>query len=789
MDSGRIIIMTCGTSILDKNAGKEWPTSSKTEEFCSESFEVYPDDFSLSVAAEADELLEDNYKEERDSSKNKLFERPLACSLHIRNLNHRDRECKQFVSWPDPFPAEVSSLLLGYFEYGKECQLKPKVPLEKRDKDFLYLLHSDTSDGKKAAQFLMLLFKKTPFSDFVDFKELIKLDGINPMDVDAFSTNGIASLADAILKIHNDHRDREIVMDITGGFKGVLAPAETLAQCLPGITVRYLFEFSPSHVNIPELPISLDLLGYFEHRGALRALDSASPDQGEALRGSLPETLKGLYEPSKDSYIKHPIGKKLTELIDKMKQDQTLPSPYGSARNFASLIDDSQMSSYFRGLVLKRQYHWYGDVIPETVPHDRGHAQRLLEMAFQLLMPLKQANPAFFNETLPPWAVMVLLCSLWMHDVGHAGGKIKPDWLGREININRYPAIVRDLHHYLGYERILANKDDEFFPPEIEGMSMPSFEGQTLNRCVAISYLYHRKKIAWDGNTDLGKASPYWSWLGQAHKKPLQDYFSEWTDNRLSIMKRVISLQRLVDAFDVVNERVGALELRAHKTHRLEEDIEAEWSDFTAFEEQIKNEPYFFPESEWGDIKKKMMEYWEKDTSSSALSENFRGLSKKQLDEKDKLLSKIEPSLAAFLKHAIEKDNAILQHYLAHVYHLLFKPIQMAHYAKHAAVESTVILPDKFKQWKNKWGEDADSENNIARFQVILTYGPETKVNGIEDWMKEYVKPLLEDEMKKEFTPQVLVCLQEMRMSFSSLVARMPNQDPKEDWEEPIQLV
>ena len=183
-----------------------------------------------------------------------------------------------------------------------------------------------------------------------------------------------------------------------------------------------------------------------------------------------------------------------------------------------------------------------------------------------------------------------------------------------------------------------------------------------------------------------------------------------------------------------------------------------------------------------------MMAYWGNPNSGSDISKNFRGLSKKELDEKDILLSDIEPSLANFLEGAVKKDNAILQHYLTHIYHLLFKPIQMAHYAKHAAVESTVILPEKFKQWKNKWGKDAYPEDNIARFQVILTYGPETKVNAIEDWMKEYVKPLLKGEMKKEFTPQVLVCLQEMRMSFSNLVARMPNQDPNEDWEEHIRI-
>ena len=798
MSKQRIIIITCGTSLFETKEGNinsicsfnpppDYPMNCMIKWFNSEIGQTGD------IEIPAQRFFDRNsHCKGYDENKKLLLGMPLACSLHIRQENQEKGNA--FEQMSDPFPAEVSSILVDYFCYKDNCNIEPKNnPTNNGTGDILYLLYSDTRKGEAAALWIKHLFEKKPFNKFFKVEEPKKLEGINPIDVTAFSQTGLASLAKEIFSIQKKHEDKQIILDITGGFKGVLAPAEALAHCLPGVTVRYLFESSPSHVIIPALPLSFDVLCYFEHRGALRALDSATPEQGEALRGSLPESLQGLYEPSDDGYVKHPIGKKLTELIDKMKSDESLPSPYGSARNFAALIDDKNMFSYFKGLVLMRQYHWHGDVIPETVPHDRGHAQRLLEMAFQLLMPLKQANPDFFNEVLPPWAVLVLLCSLWMHDVGHAGGKIKPDWHDKDINVNPYPSIVRDLHHYLGYERIFANKDEEFFPNKIEAISMPSINGYQLNKAVAVSYLFHRKKLNWDGKTDFSNVSPYWNWLKKDHEKPLKDHFSQWHNDNLLIMHRVIALQRLIDAFDVMNERVGALELRDHKTRRLAEDIEADWDIFLALENQLCSMPDIFLKtatckSEWNDLKKKMMEYWGKPMNGSEISGNFEGMTKKKLVEKSSLWKEIEPGIAKCLEQAIRSDNAIFQQYLSCIYRLLFKPIQMAHYAKHAAVESTVILPKDFSVWKKEWGTGVDAENSIARFEVIFTYGSEAQVKEKNAWVENYVKPLLQSEIKEEFTPQVKTALRDMRLEFSNLVARMHWIDTKEIWEKRIDI-
>ena len=123
--------------------------------------------------------------------------------------------------------------------------------LDKSDK--VVLLHTETEDGLICAENIALLIKKCFNLD----SALVKVNGMQVNDALRFRKEGIQNLFKELDRLIYGYSPENIVLNGTGGFKGVV-PYLTLYGLLNRISTLYLFEFSNELIKLPPVPISYD---------------------------------------------------------------------------------------------------------------------------------------------------------------------------------------------------------------------------------------------------------------------------------------------------------------------------------------------------------------------------------------------------------------------------------------------------------------------------------------------------------------------------------------------------
>ena len=125
--------------------------------------------------------------------------------------------------------------------------------LKPKNDDKIYLLHSETDDGKICAEKIKELIKKY----FHVQTYLVEIKGLQVKNAYKFKSEGLKSLFDELDRIVNNNTNSEIILNITGGFKSV-PPYITLYGMLKQLKTAYLFEFSDSLIKLPPLPLNYD---------------------------------------------------------------------------------------------------------------------------------------------------------------------------------------------------------------------------------------------------------------------------------------------------------------------------------------------------------------------------------------------------------------------------------------------------------------------------------------------------------------------------------------------------
>lgn len=338
----------------------------------------------------------------------------------------------------------------------------------------------------------------------------------------------------------------EIYLNITGGYKA-LAPYLTLMGMALGrhVTVFYQYEDSREVIELPTYPLAFDLLEWRDGRGLLLPFAhdlGIGQDQKrqlyQALEGS---KLQGLIQP--DSLTLNPVGELLSHTYEQEKGVRL--SEYGTGGllldrcpNYKSYLQDHCIP-FWRHLSV-------GDHIPETVEHGRGHVQRLLELAQQLVLAA--------NLQLTEDQVFVLLAGIWLHDLGHTGDyftfegnnglirdKDNPSSTSRFPTYGN-PGLVREYHNFLTYELLTQEKDTLFPNPD---NSRP--QNDLLFRSIALASLYHRRKMPVEGQ-------------GVFKRCQVAKGFAEFQEEREVIagFAQVAALLRFLDGVENQKERAGS---------------------------------------------------------------------------------------------------------------------------------------------------------------------------------------------------------------------------------------
>lgn len=406
---------------------------------------------------------------------------------------------------------------------------------------------------------------------------------VDPSNEDKFAQN----MAD-FLKMVNERLDKLDsqgfalkVVNITGGYK-VLAPLFALYGFQrEDVEVIYQHEDSKVVLRVPPVPMAWDLKLLDEYRSLLGRGHLTHPP---------PARFRAFFRQEQNGWAVNAFGKMLQELYQGGRLQRF---GYG-ARLIDRWLTDDQAKKDMRDRIARWTHIWIGDLIPETVEHSRGHSQRLMEYAAELLEPILEQEPNFLNED----ELLCLICCLWLHDIGHTGlrfllprepmsARPSQDVLlrfkcflavcglrdgslvkncgqrsERFIDIARFPSLLRLFHNFLSAQRICDPHCDY----------LPACERDA----VALISMYDRKGMPLQGD-ELWKDGEALGLVAPALDRLLAD--NDGIEFRNSTLRKdrvmlLCALLRVIDGLDVQSDRIIDKDYWNERRRRTQEEVE-----------------------------------------------------------------------------------------------------------------------------------------------------------------------------------------------------------------------
>jgi len=410
----------------------------------------------------------------------------------------RKRNKKKYRNDPDQFSAEISSLLLFLSKEEMAIDINGNNITQNEKFDYtIKFLISDTPQSEFCARVIQGYFnKKIP--SLIGDDDLIRIQSLN--ENGNMFNQGLKNLLTEVNSLVHNKEYEEIIFNITSGFKGIIPYLTLAGMCYQNARIIYLYETSPVIVPVPKLPVGFDVTAWNDNRAFLRILGEINDIYPDVKQLPLYEEFKNLFEIQNKKPTMSPFGEFLNNEYERRKKEKSL-SEFGRGYILADLIQDKDKKEKLKKWINRSHFIWYGDNIPETVDHSRGHCQRLLELAAQIISPYNISNKPLLNDE----ELIVLTLSIWFHDIGQSGRRMiipfndeivedlfngKWDkYKEKEYDISDFPQIVRDLHHILGFIKLLKNPEYYHFSDDNKKGHLPI----KYLKAAALSYLYHRK--------------------------------------------------------------------------------------------------------------------------------------------------------------------------------------------------------------------------------------------------------------------------------------------------------
>lgn len=126
--------------------------------------------------------------------------------------------------------------------------------LKKKDQTCeMILLTTDTQLSKLAAE----IIQKQVYNKPAETREPIVITGLDVTNSEIFNDDGFKNLFDEVVKIKGENKDDTLILNISGGYKGII-PIMTLIGQLLDINIVYMYENSNKLIQITKLPINFD---------------------------------------------------------------------------------------------------------------------------------------------------------------------------------------------------------------------------------------------------------------------------------------------------------------------------------------------------------------------------------------------------------------------------------------------------------------------------------------------------------------------------------------------------
>jgi hypothetical protein len=579
----------------------------------------------------------------------------LNCYENLRDIDFLSAEVESLCFWLD-----------GVKDRG--------IQLER-----VFLLPTDTEESKKCAEQIKNIIVESVlpsrlFPENNSFDNLAKNVNIYPFKLNVENTTEFAqNVADfmAILddkfaeldKLNIEYR----VLDITGGYKVMVSIFSLFGFLRDDVEVIYKHEDATKFIIVPSLPLSWDLKLFDEYRTLIH-------EGHEPLNFKPPTKIAALFQRQhNNTWAKNAFGRVLEDIYDKNKFKR-----FGAGTRLMRYLKPG-LQKEIEERISYWEHIWIGDQIPETVEHSRGHSVRLLEYASDLLGPQLQDD----HKLLGDEELYLLICCLWLHDVGHTALKYELKLEGDRvitIPVSMFPTLVRRWHSILSHELIMngdyLSKDEKY--------------------AVSMISKYHRGKF------------------------PLMETQGDWKDKQFNIvtipMEKEISdsvtfrdievdrdkillisaLLKTIDGCDVQSDRIINDSYWFMRTSRTQAEVDylfylltGKWDLLNLcgarFERRIKDliKSLECCRSIWSEAQKDPKAGW----ARAKEVEKF-------VDEK------IEPEIFDILKEAYLQceldieEKEILTEILSLLDRIAFKMIQGAHFYKHSRVKLVYITKE-----------------------------------------------------------------------------------------------
>ncbi|QTX32123.1 hypothetical protein KAR29_12565 [Aminithiophilus ramosus] len=280
----------------------------------------------------------------------------------------------------------------------------------------------------------------------------------------ALFSRGIDSLFKAFDEKRKDfhYSTYDFVINCTGGYKAVTA-FSTLYGQIHQLPCIYTFESNDKDtLDLLPLPLSFALGQLDDEMALLRGLCSGDtlPLTKEQIT-FLPDWVRGLCSAEEDDSVR-PLHLAQV-LVDHYDRNRRKASGVGQG-----LLDEIRrrpggepLAAYIERRIANEWAElWLGDQIPETVEHSRRHSKRLMEIAANVFRSARpeDVEAVGLNDAK---ALALFVTAIYLHDIGHTAlaFPVTPSG-GGAFPLGLFPSSVREVHHLLSRDLILAEGED-----------------------------------------------------------------------------------------------------------------------------------------------------------------------------------------------------------------------------------------------------------------------------------------------------------------------------------------
>jgi CRISPR/Cas system-associated protein Csm6 len=270
--------------------------------------------------------LFDNYLDNKKTDISDSYKKIKNQDKKIRNKEDLSKQWEKLKKDIDNIKTKISSWAKGKKDASAEVESLLNI-LDKIDADFhVYLIATQTVSSRLAANILVDILdgytnsKGKKITVCFHPKDDV-IPGLQIWDKNDFEDNGLKNLFERLDSISMKSRKEDVILNITGGYKGVI-PYLTIFAQLKEFQTFYIFEDSESLIQIPRLPVQFDW-GIAEQYYPYLSWDLNLNEVGEKVKEGLKHEIEGLkqlhlmYSDQNGQWNVTAIGKMFKEFIDK----------------------------------------------------------------------------------------------------------------------------------------------------------------------------------------------------------------------------------------------------------------------------------------------------------------------------------------------------------------------------------------------------------------------------------------------------------------------------------------